>query len=276
MVRMVGRLGAWACGLGLLAGAAWFWGGQQVAEPASFAAPIVVPVVFAPAFDDGDAPGAPSAPSGAGVSTVASTIASSPASTSTAPLLAGDASLASAGWAAGVALATGIPTRAVLGYAGAALRLASEDPTCRLGWTTLAALGAIESGHGTHAGSGLGEDGIVRPAILGPLLDGGSFGAVADTDQGRLDGNAVFDAAVGPLQFIPSTWERWGADGSGDGQADPQQIDDAALAAGRYLCHSGDLSVPELWRSSIFAYNHVDSYVDAVAATANAYAAQAG
>jgi membrane-bound lytic murein transglycosylase B len=80
---------------------------------------------------------------------------------------------------------------------------------------------------------------------------------------------------VGPLQFIPSTWHRWGADGSGDGVADPQQIDDASLAAARYLCHYGDLTDAATWRTAVFAYNHVESYVDSVAATANQYAAQA-
>jgi membrane-bound lytic murein transglycosylase B len=81
---------------------------------------------------------------------------------------------------------------------------------------------------------------------------------------------------VGPLQFIPDTWASWGADGNADGVADPQQIDDAALAAADYLCSYGDLSIPATWRTAVFAYNHLDSYVDEVAATANAYAAAAG
>ncbi len=45
---------------------------------------------------------------------------------------------------------------------------------------------------------------------------------------------------MGPLQFIPSTWRSWGVDANGDGVADPNQIDDAALAAGRYLCAAGE------------------------------------
>jgi membrane-bound lytic murein transglycosylase B len=187
----------------------------------------------------------------------------------------GNAARVSAAWAADVARRTGIPERAVLAYAGAATALAAQSPGCHLGWSTLAGLGAVESHHGTIDGSQPQADGTVQPPILGPRLDGTDYDAVADTDGGRLDGDAAWDRAVGPFQFIPSTWERWGADGSGDGVADPQQLDDAALAAGRYLCSYGDLSRPADWRAAVFAYNHLDSYVDAVAAAANAVAASA-
>ena len=178
----------------------------------------------------------------------------------------------SSAWLARVSSQTGIPTRALRGYAGAALGLAIEQPSCHLGWTTLAALGAIESGHGTHGGAALGEDGIARPSILGPQLSGGAFGAIRDTDGGVFDGDSVWDRAVGPLQFIPSTWKRWGADGNDDGVTDPQQIDDAALAAGRYLCHYGHLDTVAGWRAAIFGYNHSTVYVDDVATVANGYA----
>ena len=192
------------------------------------------------------------------------------------PLLVGNAALADPVWAARVAQETGIPMRALLGYAGASLALAAEQSGCHLGWNTLAALGSVESGHGTHDGSALGADGTALPGIFGPALDGSAFAAISDTDRGAWDGSSEWDRAVGPLQFIPATWERWGADGNGDGVDDPQQIDDAALAAGRYLCHYGELSRPERWRTAVFAFNHVDSYVDTVAATANSYAVPAG
>ncbi|MFB2583521.1 lytic transglycosylase domain-containing protein [Herbiconiux liukaitaii] len=178
-------------------------------------------------------------------------------------------------WADTVSRATGIPNRALLGYAGASLALSAADPDCGVGWNTLAALGAVESGHGTHGGSAIASDGGTAPAILGPDLDGTVYDRIDDTDGGRLDGDAGGDRAVGPLQFIPGTWAEWGADGSGDALADPQQIDDAALAAGRYLCHYGTLTDPATWRTAVFAYNHVESYVDLVAATANDYAARA-
>lgn len=175
-------------------------------------------------------------------------------------------------WLAKVAAQTGIPSWALRGYAGAAFALSIEQPGCHLGWTTLASLGNIESGHGTHAGSALGVDGVARPSIFGPELSGGAFGAIRDTDDGTLDGDPVWDRAVGPLQFIPSTWKRWGADGNGDGVSDPQQIDDAALAAGRYLCHYGHLETVTGWRAAIFGYNHSTVYVDDVANVANDYA----
>ncbi|GAA4142196.1 hypothetical protein GCM10023068_12110 [Leifsonia shinshuensis] len=159
-------------------------------------------------------------------------------------------------WSASVSARTGIPERAVRSYAGAALAVQRDDAGCHLGWTTLAGLGAIESGHGTHGGARVAEDGTARPAIFGPELGDGT-------------------RAMGPLQFIPSTWSRWGADGSGDGVADPQNLDDAALAAAHYLCSYGDLAGAAAWRKAIFAYNHLDSYVAEVLERADAYAAAA-
>lgn len=184
--------------------------------------------------------------------------------------------IADASWSARTAAATGIPERALRAYASAALTLAVEQPSCGLGWNTLAGIGAIESAHGTHSGGHLDDAGYPQPAIRGIPLDGSASAAIADTDGGRWDGDAAWDRAVGPLQFIPATWQRWGADGNGDGVADPNQIDDAALAAGRYLCAAGEMTSASGWRRAIFSYNHLDSYVDDVAATANTYAARAG
>ncbi|GAA4372682.1 hypothetical protein GCM10023152_14000 [Agromyces bauzanensis] len=187
----------------------------------------------------------------------------------------GNAAHVDPAWASEQAARTGIPLRALLGYAGAELAMRSEAPGCRIGWSTLAAIGRLESGHGTHGRSSLGDDGVARPAILGPDLDGEQFDRIDDTDGGVLDGSPATDRAVGPMQFIPSTWQEWRADGNADGIADPQQIDDVSLAAARYLCNSGDLSDPAAWRSAVFAYNHVDAYVDAVAAAASDYAERA-
>lgn len=176
-------------------------------------------------------------------------------------------------WTAHVAAASGIPARALTAYASAQLELAELQPECGLGWTTLAAIGAIESGHGSHGDAVLGNDGYPSRAIVGPALDGTRFAAIADTDGGRFDGDAVWDRAVGPMQFIPSTWAKWGSDANGDGVADPNQIDDAALGAARYLCASGSMKSPEGWRAAVFSYNHVDAYVDQVATLANEFAA---
>jgi membrane-bound lytic murein transglycosylase B len=189
----------------------------------------------------------------------------------------GNAELVSAAWAATAAAQTGVPLRAVIAYAGAATAMASIQPQCHVDWVTLAALGNIESGHGTHAGSRIDDAGIVRPAIYGPLLDGIEYGSVInDTDKGRFDGNNLFDRAVGPMQFIPTTWAKWGHDGNGDGFPDPQQIDDSALTTAYYLCHYGDLSDGQGWRAAIFGYNHLESYVDSVASMASTYLERLG
>jgi len=67
--------------------------------------------------------------------------------------------------------------------------------------------------------------------------------------------------AIGWMQFMPSTWERWGVDANGDGVADPWNAEDAVTAAARYLAATGgqtDIS------SAVFSYNHAQWYVDEV------------
>jgi membrane-bound lytic murein transglycosylase B len=97
--------------------------------------------------------------------------------------------------------------------------------------------------------------------------------AIGDTDGGALDGDPVWDRAVGPFQFIPSTWAKWRADGNGDRVADPQSIDDAAVAAGRYLCAGGrNLSDGASWWRAILSYNNSDAYVQSVFNGADGYA----
>ena len=81
------------------------------------------------------------------------------------------------------------------------------DPGCHLPWTLLAGIGRVESDHGRYGGSVLGNDGVPRPAIVGVALNGkGPVAAIHDTDNGAFDGDTVWDRAVGPMQFIPSTW----------------------------------------------------------------------
>jgi membrane-bound lytic murein transglycosylase B len=179
-------------------------------------------------------------------------------------------------WLARTAAATGIPSRALLAYASANLQLRAEKPACALGWNTLAAIGLAESGHGTHAGSSIDENGVARPAILGIRLDGSQgIAAIRDTDKGAYDGDTQWDRAVGPMQFIPSTWAMDGADGNGDGVKDPQNIDDASLAAARYLCASSTMSTPASWRAAVQSYNNSSPYIDSIAAAANRYASEA-
>lgn len=169
--------------------------------------------------------------------------------------------------------ATGVPRRALQAYVGAARQLQVDQPTCGLAWNTLAGIGAAESSHGAFGGARLGKDGVASPRIIGVPLDGTQGNrAIRDTDGGVLDGDTTWDRAVGPLQFIPTTWERWGASADG-GKPDPHNIDDAALAAGRYLCDSGtDLTTSEGWSRAVLSYNHSGSYARKISATATAYA----
>ena len=176
------------------------------------------------------------------------------------------------GWLSDMASSTGIPDMALDAYAAAALVVGEESPGCGIGWNTLAAIGYIESAHASHEGARLLESGYSEPRILGVPLNGSGVAAISDTDGGSWDGDTVWDRAVGPMQFIPSTWATWAADADGDGAADPNQIQDAALGAARYLCHSGEMSSVSGWRAAVFSYNHSESYVDQIAATANEYA----
>ncbi|MET7617939.1 lytic transglycosylase domain-containing protein [Streptomyces sp. NPDC005408] len=160
--------------------------------------------------------------------------------------------------------AYGIPGRVLAAYRGAVRTLARTQPGCGLEVALLAAIGRVESGHAR--GGDLDANGVTRTPILGPRLDGGpGVMAIRDTDGGVHDGDRVWDRAVGPAQFIPSTWRRWGSDGNGDAAADPHQIDDAWLAAGRYLCAAGgDLRGGDGLRRAVLAYNHSEDYLHLV------------
>lgn len=179
-------------------------------------------------------------------------------------------------WLERVSDDTGIPERALAAYALAHVVIAEEDAECGLDWATIAAIGAVESEHGSHDSSMLDDDGNAMPPIIGPALDGGADVAkIEDTDDGEFDDDTTWDRAVGPMQFIPSTWKKWGTDANGDGIADPNQIDDAALSTARYLCESGSMTNSEGWRAAVFSYNHDNDYVDLIATVALDYAESA-
>ncbi|MGB8652380.1 MAG: lytic transglycosylase domain-containing protein [Mycobacteriales bacterium] len=93
-----------------------------------------------------------------------------------------------------------------------------------LSWTVLAAIGQIESGHGRNVG----------PSSAG---------------------------ALGPMQFLPSTWAFAGVDGDGDGKADIMNPFDAVPAAALYLCRDGAGRGGQDLYNAIFSYNHADWYV---------------
>jgi membrane-bound lytic murein transglycosylase B len=184
---------------------------------------------------------------------------------------------ADAQWLSRAAEQTAIPARVLQAYVAAAGAANRSAPACAIGWNTVAAIGSIESAHGTLGGGHVTASGQVSRPIIGPSLNGNGFAAIADTDDGALDGDSRWDRAVGPMQFIPSTWRYAGRDGNGDGDADPFNIDDAALSAASYLCaHGRDLGTAGGWTAAIYSYNQSDSYIRKVRDQARAYAEQAG
>jgi hypothetical protein len=105
-----------------------------------------------------------------------------------------------------------------------------------LSWTVLAAIGEVESGDGANVG----------PSSAG---------------------------ALGPMQFLPSTWQEWGTDGFGDtGTPNILNPYDAVPSAAEYLCAAGGAKPGQSLYNAIFAYNHASWYVDEVLAIAREYA----
>jgi hypothetical protein len=167
----------------------------------------------------------------------------------------------------------GIPSAALFSYRRAETLLSKADASCKLPWNLVAALGRVESNHGRSNGNALSADGLAEPGIYGAPLNGNGVGKISDTDNGSLDKDTVWDRAVGPMQFIPGTWANVGVDSDNDGKKNPQDIDDAATAAGIYLCAgSDDLSTDGGARAAVHRYNHSDSYVDLVMKISAAYA----
>ena len=167
----------------------------------------------------------------------------------------------------------GIPSAALSAYQRAAQIIDTADKSCNVDWTLIAAIGRVESDHGRYGGNTLDANGVSRPGIYGIPLDGSNGTAkIADTDAAQYDNDPQYDRAVGPMQFIPSTWSIVGVDGDGDGKRDPQDIDDAALATAVYLCSGDeDLSATPGQRSAVYRYNHSQDYVDLVLSIMNAY-----
>ncbi len=98
-------------------------------------------------------------------------------------------------------------------------------------WYVLAAVGQVESNHGQN---------------MGPSSAG----------------------AMGPMQFLPSTWATSGVDGNGDGAANIMDPEDAVPAAAGYLKEGG---APRDWYAALYSYNHAEWYVKKVFAVAEAY-----
>lgn len=153
----------------------------------------------------------------------------------------------------------GIPGIVLQAYQRAQQIMAAQQPSCHLPWWLLAGIGQVESG---QADGGLVDaQGNTLTPILGPVLDGTNGTATLLASGGG------WQRAIGPMQFLPSTWSVWGGGGN------PNNVYDAALAAGRYLCAGGwNLSDPAQQVMAVFTYNHSDSYVQLVLTWAYAYA----
>ncbi len=150
---------------------------------------------------------------------------------------------------------------------------AAERARCAVEWWGLAGISKVEGRHGTYGGAALLPNGDTTKRIIGIQLNGTNETAVvADSDGGAIDGDPGYDRAVGPMQFIPQTWQRFGADGNEDGTTSPWNLYDAALAAANYLCTaSRALNDDAGLRRAYFAYNHSELYVNAVLGYARGY-----
>lgn len=196
-----------------------------------------------------------------------------PASVSSSTL-AGQLTGGKAAQVVSTASTSAIPAAALAAYQRAETVINSADKSCNLTWQLVAAIGRVESNHGRYAGSVLDDDGVATPGIFGIPLDGTKgTRAISDTDGGQLDNDSRWDRAVGPMQFIPSTWSVVGVDADGDAQRNPQDIDDAALASAVYLCSGGDdLSTTAGQEKAVYRYNNSFDYVELVLSIMDAYA----
>jgi hypothetical protein len=147
----------------------------------------------------------------------------------------------------------------------------SAASTCEgLPWQVLASIGYFESRHAQgRADPGTGD---VEPPILGPALDGTNGNAMI-RDPSSPDGWAH---ALGPMQFIPSTWERWGRLAPRrptNAIPSPHNAWDAIYSAAAYLC-GGRATIGDV-EAAIFSYNHSHEYVADVIAKAVEYGLRA-
>jgi membrane-bound lytic murein transglycosylase B len=171
------------------------------------------------------------------------------------------------------ASASGIPSAALAAYQRAEAVINAADPACQIPWQLIAAIGRVESDHGRTGGNSLDDAGVATPGIYGIALDGKKgTQLIRDTDAGQYDADATYDRAVGPMQFIPSTWSVVGVDADGDGMRNPQDINDSALASAVYLCSgNGSLDSVTGQQSAVYRYNHSTSYVNLVLGIMRSY-----
>ena len=217
-----------------------------------------------------DADGASSLPDG---TKVPSNAIEAPASVPTPGVIAPAVPEGSADSVVAGASSNGIPAPALAAYQRGAQVINAADKSCNIPWELIAAIGRVESDHGRYGGNTLSEDGVSKPGIFGIALNGkNGTQAINDTDGGQLDQDTVYDRAVGPMQFIPSTWQVVKVDADGDDQRNPQDMDDAALATAVYLCSGQDnLSNRAGQEEAVYRYNHSQDYVNLVLRIMEAY-----
>ncbi len=162
-----------------------------------------------------------------------------------------------------------IPAVALAAYRNADAEMTQSQPACGVTWNLLAGIGYVES---THAfGGAADERGNPVSPIYGPALDGSLPGNEIIAAGSFGDGTS-YARALGPMQFLPTTWQLHGADGDGDGQADPHNLFDATLAAARYLCSDGaNLRGESQLTAAVLRYNHSMAYATNVLGWAQAY-----
>jgi membrane-bound lytic murein transglycosylase B len=159
---------------------------------------------------------------------------------------------------------------ALSAYRNAQKIMAASYPGCGISWNLLAGIGRIESMH-ANGGATDARGTAVRP-IYGPALNGALPGNEVIV-QSSIGGQVTYARAMGPMQFLPSTWARYASDGDGDGMADPQNLYDSTLAAARYLCSGGlDLRDQSQVMAAILRYNNSIPYARNVLGWAAAYA----
>ncbi|MEU9190808.1 C40 family peptidase [Streptomyces sp. NPDC048484] len=175
--------------------------------------------------------------------------------------------------------AADIPPRMLTAYKKAVQQVDKHVPKCQgMRWPVLAGIAKVESNHAV--GRNIADTGDIRPKIYGVLLNGSGAGgnttSFPDTDGGKWDGNSQGERAVGPFQFLPSTWEGVWKDAGGTTVADPHNADDAALGAAIYLCGNGrDLTKRAQLKAAILQYNQSGEYVANVLGWIDQYTAAA-